>query len=115
MVREALKPCYITCVAPAGAFTHHVARSPTVVGIHTDRPLLRMSPAGELGRSAAIQILILLVVRTSMAVWQARFELRPDEASLPPDYRERLGGLLPVGKSWAPELETWGDEDGNRV
>jgi hypothetical protein len=50
-----------------------------------------------------------------MATWQADFELRPDDAPLPPDYRARLTTLLPVGRAWAPELEMWGEEDGDRI
>jgi hypothetical protein len=50
-----------------------------------------------------------------MAAWQADFELRPDEAPLPPDYRTRLDALLPPARSWAPGLEMWGEEDGNRI
>src|SRR4051812_18980258 len=50
-----------------------------------------------------------------MASWQADFELRPETASLPPDYRERLNALLPPAVSWAPELEMWGEEIGNRI
>jgi hypothetical protein len=50
-----------------------------------------------------------------MAAWQADFELRPDDRPLPPDYRARLSALLPAGTSWTPELEMWGEEDGNRI
>ena len=50
-----------------------------------------------------------------MATWQADFELRPAEAPLPRDFRERLDALLPRSKSWSPDLETWGDETGTRI
>jgi len=50
-----------------------------------------------------------------MAAWQADFELRSDDTPLLPDYRARLSGLLSAGRPWAPELEMWGEEDGNRI
>ena len=50
-----------------------------------------------------------------MATWQADFELRPDDAPLPVGFRERLDGLLPRTRSWSPNLEMWGDEDGTRI
>jgi hypothetical protein len=50
-----------------------------------------------------------------MAAWQADFELRPDDAALPPDFRERLDALLPRGRSWSADLETWGEETGTRI
>ncbi len=34
---------------------------------------------------------------------------------LPPDYRGQLDSIAPRGTSGSPELETWGEEDGNRV
>jgi len=51
----------------------------------------------------------------AMAAWQADFDLRPDNAPLPADFRERLDALLPRAKSWSPELEMWGSESGNRI
>jgi hypothetical protein len=50
-----------------------------------------------------------------MATWQADFELRPDSAPLPPDFRARLDALLPRGRSWHERLEVWGEEDGHRI
>jgi hypothetical protein len=50
-----------------------------------------------------------------MAAWQADFELLPDDIPLPTGYRARLDGLLPRGRSWAPDLERWGDETGHRI
>jgi hypothetical protein len=50
-----------------------------------------------------------------MAAWQADFELRPDDTPFLPDYRARLSALLPARRPWAPELEMWGEEDGNRI
>jgi len=50
-----------------------------------------------------------------MAAWQADFELRSDDTPLLPDYRARLSGLLSAGRPRAPELEMWGEEDGNRI
>jgi hypothetical protein len=50
-----------------------------------------------------------------MAAWQADFELRPDDAPLPADFRARLGALLPRTRSWSPDLEVWGDEGGHRI
>ena len=71
-----------------------------------------------------------------MATWQADFYLVPRRAvaefpaitgdiaretewwlgtDLPADYHERMEALLPPGKSWSPDLKTWGAEDGNRI
>lgn len=50
-----------------------------------------------------------------MAAWLADFELRPDDTPFLPDYRARLSALLPAGRLCAPELEMWGEEDGNRI
>lgn len=71
-----------------------------------------------------------------MATWQADFYVAPRRAvaefpmltgdiaretewwfgtDLPPDYRQRIASLLAPAKSWSPDLETWGAEDGNRV
>ena len=50
-----------------------------------------------------------------MAAWQTDFELRPDDTPFLPDYRARLSALLPARRPWAPELEMWGEEDGNRI
>jgi hypothetical protein len=50
-----------------------------------------------------------------MAAWQADFELRPTDAILPVDFRQRLDLLLPRGRSWSRDLETWGEETGNRI
>jgi hypothetical protein len=50
-----------------------------------------------------------------MAAWQADFELRPEDAALPADFRERLDALLPRARSWRPDLEIWGEESGNRI
>ena len=50
-----------------------------------------------------------------MAAWQADFELRSDDTRFLPDYRARLSALLSAGRPWAPELEMWGEEDGNRI
>jgi hypothetical protein len=50
-----------------------------------------------------------------MAVWQADFELHPEDAPLPHNYQALLDALLPRTTSWAPELQMWGEEDGNRI
>ena len=50
-----------------------------------------------------------------MAVWQADFDITPPIGGLPLDYAERLACLLPAGRSWSPQLETWGVEDGDRI
>jgi hypothetical protein len=50
-----------------------------------------------------------------MAAWRADFELRPDDTPFLPDYSARLSALLPARPPWAPELEMWGEEDGNRI
>ena len=72
-----------------------------------------------------------------MAVWQVDFYVVPQKAlssnrgpltpgaledgtwwagaSFPDDYARFIGAFLPPGRSWDPELETWGAEDGNRI
>ena len=50
-----------------------------------------------------------------MAAWEADFELRPDDTPFLPANRARLSALLPARRPWAPELEMWGEEDGNRI
>lgn len=49
-----------------------------------------------------------------MATWQADFHVVLSNG-LPSDYRERIGGLLPVAQSWTDNIEMWGTEDGDRV
>lgn len=71
-----------------------------------------------------------------MAVWQVEFAIVPrrglatkpsvplaqlvDTAwwtaeRLPEGYSQQLAAVAPVGPSSGPELQTWGDEEGNRV
>lgn len=72
-----------------------------------------------------------------MAVWQVDFYLVPQRAlataprplapatmddtawwastPFPADYRVRLGAVAPVRRSRSEDMETWGDEEGNRV
>ena len=71
-----------------------------------------------------------------MAVWQVEFAIVPRRAlaakprvslsqvvdtdwwsteRFPAAYSQQLAALAPPGSSWAAELETWGEEDGNRV
>jgi len=71
-----------------------------------------------------------------MAVWQVDFAIVPKRAlttkprvaipdlidadwwsseHLPSGFEQRLGSIAPAGSSWAAELQTWGEEDGNRV
>jgi hypothetical protein len=49
-----------------------------------------------------------------MATWQADFRL-VFPRSLARDHRKQLSAILPPGKSWSPDLETWGVEDSHRV
>jgi hypothetical protein len=48
-----------------------------------------------------------------MATWQADFYLIPTGPWLP-DYHVLLDALAPRGPSWSSEIETWGQDDGNR-
>src|SRR3954464_11727989 len=71
-----------------------------------------------------------------MAVWQVEFAIVPRRVlaaktrvalsqlldtdwwgaeSLPAGYTKQLAAIAPLGSSWAAELQTWGEEDGNRV
>jgi hypothetical protein len=71
-----------------------------------------------------------------MAIWQVEFAIVPRRvletrsgltlpdildtdwwttASLPTGYAQQLAAIAPPGPSWASELHTWGEEDGNRV
>ena len=71
-----------------------------------------------------------------MAVWQVDFAIVPRRAlaknpralasgvldtdwwsaeRLPAGYSQQLTSIAPVGSSWTPELQTWGQEDGNRI
>ena len=71
-----------------------------------------------------------------MAVWQVDFAIVPRRAlaatsrialptvmdthwwsteRLPTGYPEKLGAIAPQASSRAPERQTWGDDDGNRV
>ena len=50
-----------------------------------------------------------------MAAWQADFMLVPPSGTLSPDYRARLGEVLPPGNSWSDDIELWGTEDGDRI
>lgn len=71
-----------------------------------------------------------------MAVWQVEFAIVPRRAlattarvplsqvadtdwwraeRLPAGYSQQLAAVAPVGTSSAPEVQTWGDADGNRV
>ena len=71
-----------------------------------------------------------------MAIWQVEFAIVPRRVlaagsraalrnvmdtdwwsggALPSDYSRRLGAVAPLGSSSAGELQTWGEEDGNRV
>ncbi len=49
-----------------------------------------------------------------MATWQADFKL-VFPRSLARDHRQQLSAILSPGKSWSPDLETWGVEDGHRI
>jgi hypothetical protein len=71
-----------------------------------------------------------------MAVWQVDFAIVPRRAfaakprvaipqlmdtdwwsaeHLPVGYSQQLTAIAPPGPSWAAELQTWGEKDGNRV
>jgi hypothetical protein len=71
-----------------------------------------------------------------MAVWQVDFVIVPRRAfarnprlsvqelldtdwwsaeRLPDEFSQRLTAIAPAGKSSTPELQTWGQEDGNRI
>jgi hypothetical protein len=71
-----------------------------------------------------------------MAVWQVEFAIVPRRAlaakpqvalrqvmdtdwwsteRLPAGYSQQLAAIASPGSSWAAELQTWGEEDGNRV
>ena len=71
-----------------------------------------------------------------MAVWQVEFAIVPRRAltttprvplshildtdwwsteRLPSGYSQQLAAIAPAGSSWTEELQTWGEEDGNRV
>ena len=71
-----------------------------------------------------------------MAIWQVEFAIVPRRAlattprvpiadvldanwwsaeRLPSGYSQQLAAIAPVGSSWTKELQTWGQEDGNRV
>jgi hypothetical protein len=71
-----------------------------------------------------------------MAGWQVEFYLIPRRAlatpialtptvlrdtdwwatnSFPPDYRTRLAGIVANARPSSPNVESWGDDDGNRV
>jgi hypothetical protein len=71
-----------------------------------------------------------------MAIWQVEFAIVPRRAlatktrvplpkvmetdwwgteSLLPGYAQQLAAIAPLGSSSAAELQTWGEEDGNRV
>src|SRR4051794_30035727 len=66
-----------------------------------------------------------------MAVWQVEFAIVPRRAlaakpkvgatqiidtdwwnteRLPPGYSQQLAAIVPLGSSWATELQTWGDQ-----
>lgn len=71
-----------------------------------------------------------------MAVWQVEFAIVPrrglaatlraplsqildadwwTDQPLPVGYSQQLAAIAPVGPSWTAELQTWGEQDGNRV
>jgi len=71
-----------------------------------------------------------------MAVWQVDFAIVPRRAlarnpralasgvldtdwwsaeRLPTGYSQQLTSIAPAGSSWTPELQTWGQADGNRI
>ena len=71
-----------------------------------------------------------------MAVWQVDFAIVPRRAlaaaprvplpqvidsdwwsteGLPPGYAQQLGAIVPAASSWTAELQTWGEQAGNRV
>jgi hypothetical protein len=71
-----------------------------------------------------------------MAVWQVDFAIVPRRAlaarprmaipqlidadwwsteRLPAGYSQQLAAIAPAGTSWAAELQTWGEKDGNRI
>jgi hypothetical protein len=71
-----------------------------------------------------------------MAVWQVDFAIVPRRAlatkpgvpiselmdvdwwsadRLPSGYVQQLGTIAAIGSSWTAELQTWGQEDGNRI
>jgi len=49
-----------------------------------------------------------------MAIWQADFRLVFPQP-LARDHRTQLSAILAPGKSWFPDLETWGAEDSHRI
>ena len=72
----------------------------------------------------------------AMAVWQVEFAVVPRRElattssvprqdimdtdwwtteGLPSGYSQQLAAIAPPGSSWEAELQTWGEEDGNRV
>jgi hypothetical protein len=50
-----------------------------------------------------------------VAVWQADFAIALPTDGLPLDYPERFAAVLPPGRSWSPRLETWGQENSDRL
>ena len=70
-----------------------------------------------------------------MAVWQVDFAIVPRRAlatprgpvsqvvdedwwsneRLPSGYAHQLAAIVPAGSSWTTDLQTWGEQDGNRV
>lgn len=71
-----------------------------------------------------------------MAAWQVEFAIVPRRAlaaqppvalpqlmdtdwwsveRLPSGYSQHLAAIAPPGSSWATELQTWGEQDGNRI
>src|SRR5687767_1083097 len=71
-----------------------------------------------------------------MAVWQVEFAIVPRRAlaakpqlalpqvmdadwwstdRLPAGYSQQLAAIAPPGSPWVAELQTWGEEDGNRI
>jgi hypothetical protein len=47
--------------------------------------------------------------------WQADFHVVLPAQGLPGGYREALGQLLQPAKSWHPQLEVWGTDEGDRI
>jgi hypothetical protein len=50
-----------------------------------------------------------------MAAWQAGFHVVLPGVTLPTDYAERLGRVLPPGSHWDASSERWGIEDGDMI
>jgi hypothetical protein len=50
-----------------------------------------------------------------MATWQADFAVELPGGRMPEGYRNLLRDLLPEGRSWSDDEETWGTETSDRI